>query len=132
MKEAEIKVPKELSDVIARALQVTQVQNYLERADAIAKAVLSWQREHPPVPNDEQRLQMVRMFTGAKKDNLFIKMLDWWIRHMYDAPAEPEVPEAIGEMQKIHLPSVHDQADLDRLVTALICEAYARGLKGRK
>ena len=50
MREAEIKVPEELSDVIARALQVTQVQNYLERADAIAKAVLSWQREHPPVP----------------------------------------------------------------------------------
>ena len=49
MKEAEIKVPKELSDVIARALQVTQVQNYLERADAIAEAVLSWKREHPPV-----------------------------------------------------------------------------------
>lgn len=98
MKEAEIKVPKELSDVIARALQVTQVQNYLERADAIAKDVLSWQREHPPVPTDEQAAEILNK---AYADTAGSKaQFQWaareWIRRMYDAPDPPFDPSLGG------------------------------------
>ncbi len=45
---------------------------------------------------------------------------------------EPEVPEEIKGMQGIHLGSVKDQADLDRLVTELNVEAYRRGKESGK
>lgn len=97
MKEAEIKVPKELSDVIARALPVTQLQNYRERADAIAKAVLSWQREHPPVPTEEQLGQMSFAGCVALNGNWDGKKLcAEWIRRMYDAPDPPFDPSLGG------------------------------------
>ena len=104
-----------------------------EMCRPVLEAALLYQREHPPVPTDEQAAEILNK---AYADTAGSKaQFQWaareWFRIAYDAPAEPEIPLAIREMQKIHLPSVRDQADLDRLVTALICEAYARGLKER-
>lgn len=54
-----------------------------------------------------------------------------YIRNLF-IEKEPEVPEEIKRMQRIHVTSVVSQAELDRLVEELLVEAYRRGQQSKE
>lgn len=49
-----------------------------------------------------------------------------------ESKAEPEVPEEIKHLQRIHLANVSNQEELDTLVRALNLEAFRRGQQSQQ
>lgn len=95
-------------------------------AESALEAALLWLSENPIVPTPEQVLDMGKSIS-LKWPEIYCAV---WKRRMFLAP-EPEVPEEIKDLQGIHLASVRDQDDLNRLVTKLNLEAFRRGRQAR-
>jgi hypothetical protein len=97
--------------------------------NAILKAAIRWQSEHPQVPTEEQMDALTNdlPYQDSGNGRIFRVVIDRWQRHMYDAP-EPVFDATLGgalmgrtftreqadAMKYIIDTSVHDSAhDLD-------------------
>ena len=115
-----------------------------EWASCGIEAFIRWQSENPIVPSEDEQLPPLSYKTDSSewigkdadhereksyREGLCMCLAEWQ-RRMYLVP-EPEVPEAVKGLQGIHLASVKDQADLDRLVTTLNVEAYRLGQQSK-
>ncbi len=92
------------------------------------EAVIRWLAENAPIPTDSQAIDIYRACHDATTMGVYeVKAIcSMWVREMFLAP-EPEVPEAIKDMQSIHLASLRDQADLDHHLLKLLTVAYQLG-----
>lgn len=102
-------------------------------AKIVLEAAFRWLSENPIVPTEKQEKEMdqwarARMAREPIRPATFAVE---WQRRMFLAP-EPEVPEAIKDMQRIHYASLSGQEDLDSNLQKLLIEAYNRGLKEPK
>ena len=116
---------------IAPDLEVDRVDFYIKTPDGEYRP---WK---PNEAQDEMRKYFDTAFGRFEIDDRVppgeIRLHNWNGPTLLKVDArEPEVPEEIKGMQGIHLGSVKDQADLDRLVTELNVEAYRRGKESGK
>ncbi len=136
---AKIKVPDGMLKAACDPIVIPGSESWsdarvLYAIELLTKA-LSYQREHPPVPSEQQLGQMSFAGCVALNGNWNGKKLcAEWVRRMYDAP-EPEVPEAVKDL----LPFPKDVVILDqglyRRIKAhlddVATEAYRRGRESK-
>ena len=104
---------------------------HVDQVRVIVEAALLWLSDNPIVPTDEQCEKLsTRWYPKSSTKSYLEEVLVEWQCRMFLAP-EPEVPEEIKDMQGIHLESVKDQDDLNRLVIKLNIEAFRRGKESK-
>ena len=108
-----------------------------EMCRPVLEAALLYQREHPPVPTNEQAAEILNKafvyIAGSK--NQFQWAAREWVRCMYDAPAEPELGKSARRVIDDMMGCTFTPKEADAIVDVLQENAHgwdARGLKERK
>jgi len=134
--ETKIEVPE---GMLEAAKMAVQDYNHFNPNDVLPclEAALRWQRDRELTPEQKaegvRRLRNLRSSPYTENDEqleCWLEQFVMWIYRLYDAP-EPEVPEEIKGLMRIHLASVRNQEDLDRLVKKLNIEAFRRGQRAK-
>ena len=97
MTDKRVVVPEGMLEAVVDAWDI-HAETIVDQCDNIAQAVLLYQREHPPVPTDEQAAEILNKAYADTAGSL--APFQWaareWIRRMYDAPDPPFDPSLGG------------------------------------